>query len=348
MAPIEPPVDLQKRRSAGVRVVAVVGAIALVAAVVVAFVATRGDDAGPAEVTATIEVGATPAAVAATDGAVWVANTGDDTVSHIDPTSNEVTATIDVDDQPSGIAATDEVVWVANQFSGTVSRIDPTTDDVVATVPVDGSPDQVAATTDAVWVTDGDHTLIRIDPATNDVTATVDVASGPSGVAATEDAVWVASASAGEVSRIDPTTNDVVATVEVAFPESVAIADGAVWVTGSGPAGKRAQETTPQDGIVSRIDPDTNEVVATVAIGPPGGVAVAGGAVWVASGTYSAGKGAQDVVDPGVVSRIGADTNEVTVTLDVGDGAAGVSATDDAVWVANQVDDTVSRIFPGT
>jgi len=68
----------------------------------------------------------------------------------------------------------------------------------------------------------------------------------------------------------------------------VAVGAGAIWVTNFG------------DGTVSRIDPQTNRVVATIPVGRgPTGVAVGEGAVWVAN---TADK---------TVSRIDPERNEV-------------------------------------
>jgi YVTN family beta-propeller protein len=48
-------------------------------------------------------------------GAVWVANSGDGTVSRIDPTTNNVVQTIGVGNAPAGIAVANGLVWVAAQ-----------------------------------------------------------------------------------------------------------------------------------------------------------------------------------------------------------------------------------------
>jgi YVTN family beta-propeller protein len=74
-------------------------------------------------VTATITVGKIPKGVAAAQGAVWVANSGDGRVSRIDPVTNRVTATITVGRSPVGVVAAQGAVWVANSGDGRVSRI---------------------------------------------------------------------------------------------------------------------------------------------------------------------------------------------------------------------------------
>jgi YVTN family beta-propeller protein len=48
-------------------------------------------------------------------GAVWVTNSGDATVSRIDPATNEVVDTLDVGAAPTGIAVANGFVWVAVQ-----------------------------------------------------------------------------------------------------------------------------------------------------------------------------------------------------------------------------------------
>ena len=54
-----------------------------------------------------------------------------------------------------------------------------------------------------------------------------------------------------------------------------AFSDGYVWITNSGPAG----DASP--GSVQRIDPATDEVVATVPVGPaPRFLAAGEGAAW--------------------------------------------------------------------
>ena len=62
-----------------------------------------------------IAVGAEPVAVAADEQAVWVANAGDGTVSRIDPVSADVIKTIEVGGSPAGIAAARGLVWVTVQ-----------------------------------------------------------------------------------------------------------------------------------------------------------------------------------------------------------------------------------------
>ena len=104
------------------------------------------------QVTQTIGVGTGPTAIAAADGAVWVANSLDGTISKIDPQTNTVAATIAVGDGPDAIAVGAGGLWVANEFGGTLSRIDPATDTVARTIRLGNRPLAVAIANGLVWV----------------------------------------------------------------------------------------------------------------------------------------------------------------------------------------------------
>jgi YVTN family beta-propeller protein len=95
-----------------------------------------------------------------------------------------------------------------------------------------------------------------------------------------------------------------------------------------------------ESGNVVRIDPKTNHVVATIAVGigcAPGilcgNIALGQGAVWVASGAAE------------TVSRIDPQTNQVVAVIPFG-SSVGVSP--DAVWVADFNSNALSHIDPGT
>jgi virginiamycin B lyase len=113
---------------------------------------------------ATIKVGAGPEAVATGSRAVWVLNTGSETLSRIDPASNRVVATIKVGYAPIGVTVDTDAVWVTDPGSHTVARINPANNQVVAIFKSEYNPTGIAADTDAVWVADPiSHTLSRID-----------------------------------------------------------------------------------------------------------------------------------------------------------------------------------------
>jgi YVTN family beta-propeller protein len=110
-----------------------------------------------------------------------------------------------------------------------------------------------------------------------------------------------------------------------AAPEGVATGAGAVWVTIGG------------EGEVARFDPGDESVGRTIeGFDKPQGIAFdePRGAVWVTDSTA------------GTVTRIDAITGAPDEPVATGRGAQGVAVGPDAVWVANRVDDTVSRVDP--
>ena len=304
---------------------------------------------GPA--LAVVKVGVRPGIPATTSHAVWVPNTGDGTVSKIDPASNRVVATLHIGNQlafyhrdceakgsvhsfmvtsfhvrdcdlPSSLAGGAGSLWVAKNDDQAVWRINPSTDQVIARVPVGLVPFDMAASESAVWVT-GYWTdqLVRIDPATNTVVARLTLPDGPSGIAISDQAVWVASTIAGQVMRIDPFTNQIVATIPLACPTAcfqgslpltLALTSNALWVRTTG------------DGLVVRVDPATNTVVSTIPVSYPLGrngqdrIVAFNGGVWVC-GTN--------------LQRIDPQTN--TIASSIGVSATSVIAGFGSLWITD-------------
>jgi YVTN family beta-propeller protein len=126
-----------------------------------------------------------------------------------------------------------------------------------------------------------------------------------------------------------PPAGRITATVPVGHPLGpVAAGEGAVWVEN-------------RDATVSRIDPATNTVVATVQTsfaltGTSGWIAAGAGAVWISN---FSGKS---------ITRIDPATNRVAATIPVGPAPTGLTITPGAVWVANHHGRSLSRIDPVT
>jgi hypothetical protein len=195
-----------------------------------------------------------------------------------------------------GVAVGAGSVWLGvfhdrGEGPSSVLRIDLSTNEVIAEIPVENSPsrEQIVATDDAVWV--GSSDLIeRIDPATNTVVARIDSPGFISAMASDATALWAIAIedrsdsglqNTGTLLRVDPATNTVVAQIGLGtnatgYEDEVEIGSGAVWVLGP----RLVNMDTEDGGDLVRVDPMTNEVVATV---PVDGfhMVVADDAVWV-------------------------------------------------------------------
>ena len=126
----------------------------------------------------------------------------------------------------------------------------------------------------------------------------------------------------GSVAVLDPSSTRVVDTIRVGTgPAGVVYGHGSVWVANA------------EDETVSRVDPETREVVRVIGVESPVDLAVGADGIWVAGG-----------ID-GTVSRIDPETNAVVGRVELGPGDSdapvtvqGVAAGEDAVWaVASEV-----------
>src|SRR5262249_20227044 len=120
----------------------------------------------------------------------YFTNSGDNTVSVIDTTSNTVTATITVGNSPFGVAVTPDgsTVYVANSMDNTVSVIPTSVNMVTGVITVGNCPVGVAVTPDGslVYVANSmDNTVSVIPTSVNMVTGVITVGNFPVGVAVT-------------------------------------------------------------------------------------------------------------------------------------------------------------------
>jgi YVTN family beta-propeller protein len=266
-------------------------------------------------VLATITVGARPGTAVAGLGAVWVPNTGDGTVSKIDPSTNRAVATWRVGDAmafytkvcqpfgsvhsfmgttffvrrcdlPSALVTQANELWAAKNDTNSIIGLDPTNGHRGVTIPIGVTPFDLAADDASVWVTSyWDDAIVRVDTRSAKVVAVIrETGAGPSGMAVKDNTLWVANSRAGTVVRIDRQSNQVTATITLPCrepcpigptPLAIAATTDAVWVRNEA------------SGTLARIDPTTNQVVATIDVGAfdgragLDGVAVTASTVWL-------------------------------------------------------------------
>jgi virginiamycin B lyase len=223
-------------------------------------------------------------------GALWVPNFTAGVIERIDGATGETTR-VEIS-RPGGVidgvwivlAADDSAVWASDNAVHELVRIDPTTYEVVARIPLGqitqfpASIESIAVGEGAVWVIlDDQEVVVRIDPASNTVAAVIDV-PGANSIVAGLGAVWVQNVWTAEILRIDPATNGIVATIPTGPNQfnimSMAISGGSLWVEGSSGSGS-----------IHQIDPETNEIVASLSTQiefEPGHIAADDSAIWAA------------------------------------------------------------------
>ena len=279
-----------------------------------------------------IRVGSRPHALAAGLGGVWVANSGDGTVSFIDAQTNTVVGSpIKVGRAPEAIALVRHSVWVANNADDSVTRIGAPHRKVgAAPVHVASEPYALARAGRYLWVAcEAEGTLTRIDTRRGGVVGKyVKVSDGlGGGLAADRRTVWVGSYTSSTVRRLDPGSGRPLGgPLRVGgHPVAIALGDRYVWVA-----------LTSPDAVV-RLDRHTGRVIGSqtaVGPGPPTALAVFGRDVWVAS-------------NDGKLSRIDATTNRLTGRpIRIGQITTGLAVGAAGVWTASEADGTVTRIEP--
>lgn len=171
-----------------------------------------------------------------------------------------VLASIPMPEGPLGVTAAFDSIWVESHRSNELVRIDPQANRVMARIDVGGNECGLpAAGYGRIWVATCEMTgMVVVDPTTNQVVGSLPDALGLN-VAMAGGSVWTAS---GEhtIARIDPQTLRPQASITVGgAPDHLTFGAGSIWTANSA------------DGTVSRVDPASNQVVATVAAGSPTG-----------------------------------------------------------------------------
>jgi outer membrane protein assembly factor BamB len=170
-------------------------------------------------------VGNTPSTIAVGEGAVWVLNADDQTISKIDPETRTVVKTFGTGGITTDLAVGEGGVWVGNGvqesgsfgivYTASISRLDPgtTRERWTRRLPSSAETDlvlsgenrvlgvsQLAAGAGAVWAINPDLSVSRIDPDTGRRVAIVPMNAG-SAIAAGDEGVWALDVRVRESSR---------------------------------------------------------------------------------------------------------------------------------------------------
>ena len=188
------------------------------------------------------------------DGAVWVADTGTNTIYKADPVTNRVVLKISAfmlsRDSRLGVGAGS--LWVVTGEHGehTLSRFNSVTGARQAAIELPAAAAGTVFAYGAAWVVGtGGDALYRIDPATNAVAGVTPLKPEPRYIIAAEGSIWVNSRK-GWLHRIDSQTGAEIAVIETGLigNEQLTAGGGFVWLA-----------TT--EAAVVQIDPATNTIV---------------------------------------------------------------------------------------
>ncbi len=171
-------------------------------------------------------------------GFVWVI-APDQTVAQLDERTGARVRTLNV--TAISLLFADGALWVLDGRLNGVRRVSPRTGATSEQIPIPEffAPTSLALGDGYVWVASPIQGVVwKLDPAIPRDVASINVGFGASVVAYGDGALWVGNDVSDAVSRIDPRTLATTATVHVPSPQSVAVGDGAVWVTAGSIAGR--------------------------------------------------------------------------------------------------------------
>ena len=268
---------------------------------------------GSEEIADYIETAGPPSNVVFGNGAVWLLNADDRTISRIDPKTRAKMGHVESPSGVTDIAAGAGALWVGTgegqggNWTDTVHRFDAATSRLThtETLPeglsggdrfyLNSGFTQMAVGAGGVWVTGGGG-VARLDPRTGALVATVD--ADASRIAAGREGVWYISVfDAGAVTRINPRKNRTGRVIDVgdAGLSGIAVGAGSVWVTAE------------REGFVFRITPGANTTITPIDVGTGVNyIAYGAGSVWAASYVT------------GTLSRIDPRTNAVVAETPIG------------------------------
>jgi hypothetical protein len=156
-----------------------------------------------------------------------------------------------------------------------LTKVDPATDTVVGkldlglgSVSGNHGPGPLSAGAGSIWVTDFDRNVVdRVDPATMKLSARIRTGTSPTSVTVAFGSVWVSNEHDARMWRIDPSTNQVIARIQVDDPATYEHG-GPYGLTHLAADGTGLLETIGSRGVVVRVSPSTNTVVATYGVSP--------------------------------------------------------------------------------
>jgi streptogramin lyase len=206
------------------------------------------------------------------------------------------------------ITAGGDAVWISSRAAGTLTRVDPKTNTLGTPITVDHEPClSVVSAFGSLWTPlCGTKALARTPvPPSADKAETKEKTEGPE--------------------KTGPTKPPVIISAGIRAAGPVVSGASSIWMV------------TDASGTLSRIDPDTNAVVAEIAVAAGSSAIVFGdNSIWLTSESKD------------VLTRVNGDTNVVLETIKVGHGPVAVATGVGSIWTLNGGDGTISRVDPKT
>jgi YVTN family beta-propeller protein len=284
-----------------------------------------------AHVSARVKVGDAPRSVAVAGGSVWVANSGDGTLSRIDLQSNEVIDTVNVGGTPTEMVVAGGSVWMATEDQPQLTAVDADTLEVnTVQLEGDGTNLDLVPAGDFLWAVSPDTPLQRIDATTGETIEQTLSVEQPVDMAVGDRKIWVLGAE-GAIDQVDRTSGlGSEATFTLEEPLSPTASDLAfdglnLWLADG------------DSRTIARIDP--HEGVVTGEIDFQGrwvDLASSDGRMWALVGNDSNKATLMLLEGDAGIRSAGA--------MQLGGGPVDIVTRGSSVWAANAAADSVTRI----
>ena len=294
----------------------------------------------------TVPVGDEPTSIAATATGVWVANRGDGTVTRIDPRTAEVEAIIEVGGVPEELAidefAARPQVWVFDSETRRMVEVQPETDTRGFHYKGEwgeGTHLDLAVKDGTVWMADPASETVYIDQRSRPIEMNPTLKRGQlrerGGDVAVEygaGEAWAYNGAAGTLSLLQTADGTVQSAEQPEVGEVLTSESGDLAVGGD------ALWVSDDFGVIMRIDRKTYEKEYLDLGGRYSDLSYGGGYLWALTASEADdGTAILRRIDPATARVVG---EEFALEGEPVDVAAG----DDAVWVAHQGANTVTRI----
>jgi DNA-binding SARP family transcriptional activator len=266
------------------------------------------------KILADVEVGSSPRAITTGSGSVWTANVQDRTITQVDGRSLRIVRTFGLPVTPTSLAAGPGVIWIGDGFDGTLSRILVQYEQLSAPFLPNPSAvglSAVAVSADAVWVANAGHAIDELDPNSLRVLESLPALGRSQSIAVADGAVWVTGDGAKQVTRV-PIAGPEAArvTTVVGTPRELIAGGGKIWTLSVAP------------NVLSEIDPVSDTVTATYRLSAaPTDLALCDDTVWIAEDTAHQ------------LERIDPNASVVPTAFDIGHRVGGIACGNDRVWI---------------
>jgi YVTN family beta-propeller protein len=277
----------------------------------------------------TFSVGTEPGAICFDGASIWVANSGDGTVTKLNASTGATIGIYGVGTEPSAICFDGASIWVANSSDSTVTKLNAGAGTNIGTYYVGRNPQAICFDGANIWVANygvednGGYTVTELNASTGATIGTYNVGTNPNGICFDGASIWVANTGDNTVTKLNASTGATIGTYNVgSYPKGVCFDGSSIWVANYG------------SHNVTQLNASSGAPIGTYTVGnSPTAVCFDGASIWVANSS------------DWTVTQLNAGTGAPTGTYNVGGEIPyGICFDGASIWVANFGSQNVTKL----